>query len=278
MQRLDRLYEHFVPLNGNYREVLDRVHQHLLPRTYVEVGVCDGMTLTLALPGTVCIGIDPEPQVCYHLGRRTRVFSETSDDFFDNHDLDTLLGGVPLDMAFIDGMHHFEFALRDFINLERASSPSTTIFIHDCLPVDETTASRDRTTSVWSGDIWRLILILGRWRPDLEVSVIDRAPTGLGVVRGLDSGSTVLSDNYDSIVAEYMEVPYRVLDGSKDEQLNRVPGDWDTIQGLLPDQPFRRANIELLKAVRTVETARYARRLRSHLRRERSGGQMANAS
>ena len=33
-------------------------------------------------------------------------------------DVPALLGGRPLDMAFIDGMHRFEYALRDFINIE----------------------------------------------------------------------------------------------------------------------------------------------------------------
>ena len=31
------------------------------------------------------------------------------------------------DLAFIDGMHHFEFALRDFANLERHCAPGSTM-------------------------------------------------------------------------------------------------------------------------------------------------------
>ena len=57
-------------------------------------------------------------------------------------------------------MHHFEYALRDFMNLERFSNPASTILIHDCLPIDEITADRERSTTIWSGDIWRLILLL----------------------------------------------------------------------------------------------------------------------
>ena len=48
----------------------------------------------------------------------------TSDDFFASHDLAQVLGGRPVDLAYIDGMHQFEFALRDFMNLERYVGPA----------------------------------------------------------------------------------------------------------------------------------------------------------
>ncbi len=150
-------------------------------------------------------------------------------------------------------MHHFEFALRDFINLERASNPDTTILIHDCLPNDEQHAARERSTFRWAGDVWRLIMALRAHRPDLEVAVADSPPSGLGIVRGLDAGSTVLSDGYDKIVEEYLAMPYSALDdGHKAEHLNRVPGDWATVRALLPQQPFRSENLERLKAERAV--------------------------
>ena len=56
--------------------------------------------------------------------------------FFAQHDLRRLFGGLPLDLGFIDGMHRFEFALRDFINFKRASDSRTVLLVHDCLPVD----------------------------------------------------------------------------------------------------------------------------------------------
>ena len=182
-------------------------------------------------------------------GTRDADLAQTSDDFFAEHDLNDVLKGVPLDLAFIDGMHQFEFALRDFINLERASNPTTTILIHDTLPVDELTAERDRQSACWSGDIWRLILLLKDWRPDLQVAVVNSAPTGVGVVRGLDPSSTTLTDHYDEIVAHYLSVPYSDLEqGSKAEMLNQIPGTWDTVQPILPDRPFRHSNVQLLKA------------------------------
>ena len=196
LQLVDWVYEQRIPPWQPYFGLLDKIHQHLVPRTYAEIGVSLGRSLTLALPGTVSIGVDPAPNLQFPLRRGTRIFNQTSDDFFAQHDLRRLFGGLPLDLGFIDGMHRFEFALRDFINFERASSPGTVLLIHDCLPVDELSAARDQATTIWSGDVWRLILLLRERRPDLDISVIDIAPTGLGLVRRLDPHSTVLSGKF----------------------------------------------------------------------------------
>ena len=253
MKLIEWATERLYPSGGLYFDMLDRVHQHLLPRTYVEIGVNNGRSFALALPGTDCVGIDPEPQMTYPTPPGARVYATTSDEFFEKNDLAELFHGVPLDLAFIDGMHHFEFALRDFINIERASHQDTSVLIHDCLPVSEVSASRERSEYPWSGDVWRLILALRRWRPDLSVFVVDWAPTGVGVVRGLDPKSNVLADRYDEIVAEMMSVPYSSLDdGTMNEQLQRVPADWPTVRSLLPDRPFRQANLDLLMTRRTL--------------------------
>ena len=236
-----------------YYDAMDLIQQHLVPRTYVEIGVATGRTLTLALPGTRCVGIDPEPRLERPPRHGQQVFAQTSDEFFATHDLRDVLGGAPLDLAFIDGMHHFEFALRDFINLERASHPETTVLIHDCLPESEEGAARERTTVLWSGDVWRLIVLLRDRRPDLDVSVVDWPPTGLGVVRGLDRRSTALSDHYDEIVGHYLDMPYSALDdGTMAEQLHRVPGTWEALAAVLPGHPYRSGNVELLKARRAA--------------------------
>ncbi len=251
MQLVDRTYRYCTQPQQPYFELLDRIHQHLLPRTYVEIGISTGRSLTLALPGTVCVGVDPDPQVAFPLNGTTTVYPETSDGFFAEHQLEQVLGGVPLDLAFIDGMHNFEFALRDFMNLEQAAHPTTTILIHDCLPKNEVHAARDRQTEKWAGDIWRLVLLLRAWRPDLEVAVADSGPSGLGIVRALDPASNVLHDHYDEIVEHYLAIPYSALDdGTMREQLNCVPGDWPSLRSLLPPASFRQGNVDALKARR----------------------------
>lgn len=238
-----------------YFDLLDQTHQHLVPRTYVEIGVSTGQSLTMALPGTVSIGVDPKPRPAFPFNGQTRIVELTSDDFFAQHDLGKLLDGVPLDLAFIDGMHHFEYALRDFINLERASCSTTTILIHDCLPIDEDHAARERVSDRWAGDVWRLIVLLRQWRPDLDVAVADSAPSGVGVVRGLDASSTVLADHYDVIVDEFLNVGYDTIAGeARDETLNVIAGDWPTFRSRLPEQPFRTDNVDVLKIKRLLRS------------------------
>ena len=105
----------------DYFRILERVQGHLRPRTYVEIGVAEGSSIRLAGPGTRAIGVDPKPHLKFELGPNVSIFAETSDAFFARHDLRAELGGLPVDLAFIDGMHHFEFALRDFFNLERSA-------------------------------------------------------------------------------------------------------------------------------------------------------------
>lgn len=217
-----------------YLRLLHRIHRHVLPRTYVEVGVSTGRSLALAMPETIAVGVDPEPDVQVPLGPNARVMAMTSDDFFARHSPADIFGELPLDLAFIDGMHRFEFALRDFVNLERWATEQSVILVHDCYPIDEISAARERTTKYWSGDIWRLIVCLKACRPDLQVAVVDVPPTGLGVIRGLDPRSEKLHDHYDAIVEQYLAVPYGHVDaGGKAEVLNRVPNDWPAVRGVL---------------------------------------------
>src|SRR3977135_1709349 len=171
------------------REIISLFHSHFRPRTYLEIGVESGQSIALARRETRAIGIDPEPKITERLAPGTSICATTSDEYFAAHDVRAEFGGLPIDLAFIDGMHQFEFALRDLINIERHCTSRSTVLIHDCYPLSRHTAERERRTSFWSGDIWRLILLLRKYRPDLRVKVIGTAPTGLGVVRGLDPGS-----------------------------------------------------------------------------------------
>jgi hypothetical protein len=212
---------------------MERIHGHLRPRTYVEIGVQKGRSFMLAGPGTKAVGIDPAPR----LGSNSdgaRVFPLASDEFFREHDLRDVLSGSSVDLAFIDGMHLFEFALRDFINLERYCTRESVVLVHDCNPPAAFMATRERQTAVWSGDVWKLVVALREARPDLGVSVVDVSPSGLGVVTGLDPASTVLSDRYQQLHDELIGLEYAWLDPGRDQKLNLVGGDWETVRGLLP--------------------------------------------
>lgn len=218
---------------ATYLELLSMIHSHLHPRTYVEIGVSTGLSIALVQPYTRAIGIDPEPKVTAPLGPNISIHRTTSDDYFATHDVPADLGHQPIDLAFIDGMHQFEFALRDFINIEKHCSPQSTILIHDCYPLTRPSAERERRTLFWTGDIWRLVLILRKYRPELSVNVVAAFPSGLGVVRRLDPGSTVLAARMRDIVDEHLALDYSVLDADKARMLALYPNDWEKIKTLL---------------------------------------------
>jgi hypothetical protein len=219
----------------DYLEVLRRIHAALQPRTYVEIGVAVGDSIRLAAPATRAIGVDPSPQISNPLPTNVRIIAATSDEFFAGAGARDALSGTPIDLAFIDGMHHFEFALRDFINIERLSASASTVLIHDCYPLNRLTAERERQTDFWSGDVWRLVVALRRHRPDLKVHTIATPPTGLAVVRGLDQDSNILAERYEAIVAEMLATDFSVLERSKAEMVNRCPNEWEHIAALLTD-------------------------------------------
>jgi len=217
---------------GNYYELLKRLHVLLKPTTYVEIGIRDGESFELARAAACAIGVDPNPQLRYTLWPRAKVFSMTSDAFFASHDLRKELDGNPVELAFIDGMHLFEFALRDFINLERHACKTSTILVHDCYPIDGITSSRERTTATWSGDVWKLIVCLKKYRPDLELTTVDVRPTGLGIIRNLDPHSRVLLSSLEKICEEFIPLDFEWIAQDKAGHLNRLDNDWNQIRQL----------------------------------------------
>jgi len=215
----------------HYYEVLSWIHADRRPAAYVEIGVQQGLSLAQALPETNCIAIDPEPRVDYEFPA-TRIYPLTSDEFFARHDLTGLLDG-PVDLAFIDGLHLFEQVLTDFANLERHSGPKTVILLHDCLPLNEETAGRERTTDFYSGDVWKATLALRRRRPDLEMAMVPTLPTGLCMVRGLDPENRVLEEGLPEIVAEYRDLDLDYYTAHRGDLPPEVPNQQPSVRAWL---------------------------------------------
>ena len=228
----DLLAEIFVH-GDDYITVLDHIHRHVRPRTYLEIGVETGRSLRLVAPYTRAIGIDPKPVLEGPPPPNAALFRMTSDEFFARHDVRAELGGLPIDLAYIDGMHLFEYALRDFINIERYCDAGSTIVFDDCLPRDRLTAQRERILTFWTGDVWKVVLVLRKYRPDLSIHTIAAPPTGVCVVRNLDPRSTVLPERLDKIVEEFMSLDYSAIASDRASKLNLVANDWETIRPLL---------------------------------------------
>jgi hypothetical protein len=157
-------------------------------------------------------------------------------------------------LSFIDGMHKFEFALRDFANLERNSAPGSTILIHDCNPPTRESATPKQETFLWAGDVWKLIICLGKERPDLDISVVDVAPTGLAIIRSLDPSSTVLFDRQQQIIETYRGLDFSEFEQARETGINLVPNEWDQVRRLLPATPMRSDDPARLRRIRAART------------------------
>jgi tetratricopeptide (TPR) repeat protein len=216
-----------------YYTWLDRLYTSLAPESVIEIGVAEGASLACVRPPALAIGVDPTPKVLVPLKTQTHIFAETSDEFFARRRPDALLAGRPLGVGFIDGLHLYEQALKDFINLERYCGPRSVILLHDTVPLDESTQSRARDTQFHTGDVWKVVLCLQHYRPDLDVFTIPTPWTGLTVVAGLDSESRILSDRYDEAVRRFIDTPFSDIQDRLDDALNIVSNDWNAVEARL---------------------------------------------
>jgi hypothetical protein len=169
---------------------------------YLEIGVRDGKTIT-EVKAKHKVGVDP----AYHLKRNLalkgvlglndfKLFKQTSDEFFKNEAKKTFPDGI--DLVFIDGLHNYDQSLRDVINSLEFLNPNGFMVLHDCNPKGAAQAypiknSYDEVIEVlqsggiegwtgeWNGDVWKTIVHLRAFHPELNVRTID-ADQGLGVI------------------------------------------------------------------------------------------------
>jgi len=197
------------PLTGiHYVEFLWRLHRQRQVGHYLEIGTQRGVSLGCAAGRA--IAIDPHfllDKAVWTARLGIHLFEMTSDDFFAAHDPHSVLGG-PIDLAFIDGMHLSEFVLRDFINVEQYCTGQSLIVLHDSLPQNFEMTERQRRplqradkglAAAWTGDVWRVLPLLQRERPDLYIQVIDCPPTGLVLIGNLDPASQTLRQRQDQL-------------------------------------------------------------------------------
>jgi cephalosporin hydroxylase len=184
---------------SDFRTALSLAHSILKPRFYLEIGCRRGSNLALAKCQS--LAIDPDFEITSELAFPTRIFKETSDDFFNRPNPGDLLGSR-IDLAFIDGAHRVEFALRDFINLEKHGSKNLVILIHNVLPQDIAGTTRRQEGQSWTGDVYRLVPILREYRPDLVVQVFDIGQKGLAVVSSFAPANDALRSAYPQIDAQ----------------------------------------------------------------------------
>ncbi len=194
----------------NYRKFLGRIHLAFNPKNYLEIGFRKGASLALSQAPTVAV--DPNPMLpadFLDTHPHVQTVIKTSDDFFADCDVKELMGGA-VDFAFLDGLHHAEALLRDFANTERVAAPDSVFVLHDCIPTDLGMTRRNprdafehaRNGIEWAGDVWKIIPILRKYRPNLKMCFLDAPPTGLVLVTDLDPSSTVIFDRFNEFAEE----------------------------------------------------------------------------
>ena len=195
-------------LGKSYIRFLDELHARNLFDWYMEIGCRSGRTFGPVRGKT--IAVDPYYRVETNvIGAKPalHILQQTSDDFFASGFLKAMK--IKLSFSFLDGMHLFEYLLRDFIGTEAHSRETGVIALHDCYPYHQEMTTRDLANlpkGAWAGDVWKLLPILRTSRPDLKITVLDCKPTGLVLISNLKPGDQTLKKNYDKIIEEYRDL------------------------------------------------------------------------
>lgn len=208
-------------------EFLAALHDLLRPRTYLEVGVQYGTSLNLAVHSQAAWGIDPNPLI--EPTDNQILARVTSDEYFAIRNQIAVgdpRADAPIDLAFIDGMHLFEYALRDFQNIERYCHPRTVVVFDDVLPRNQWEARRlaptDPVLGDWTGDVWKTAIVLEAHRSQLRYRWVDTQPTGICTVTCFPGAYTPWSLAQD-VVEQWSAidiVPDHILEraGARDPQ------------------------------------------------------------
>ncbi len=198
--------------NGlHYLDCIEALAKAMGAERYLEIGTSTGASL--ARIECASIAIDPEFKIkipVTGMKPACHLYQMTSDNYFERHDPKPVLGGT-IDLAFLDGMHRYEFLLKDFMNTEKHCAKNSIILLHDCLPPTFEMTNREGAPGrfnkaykhYWTGDVWKVVAILKAWRSDLKMFLLDCPPTGLVAISNLDPGSEILAQNYLQIVSDY---------------------------------------------------------------------------
>jgi hypothetical protein len=80
--------------------------------------------------------------------------------------------------------------------------------LHDAVPINFEMSERDHQPdrrrdkiykTYWTGDVWRVLPVLARERPDLRIQILDCPPTGLVLVSNLNPRDAVLPARLDGL-------------------------------------------------------------------------------
>lgn len=168
------------PLNHSARRI-NRLAQIMGARRYLEIGVHAGATFhAVQIPYRVAV----DPKFAFDTAKYARPGTQfhtmTSDAYFSGLSLEERF-----DIVFIDGLHTFEQALRDFHNAIVHGHPGSIWILDDTVPLDAYSAHKNQKEAVtmrrqerrqenaaWHGDVYKLVFALHDFFPAFEYCTI----------------------------------------------------------------------------------------------------------
>jgi hypothetical protein len=200
-------------------------------KNYLEIGVFNGHVF-FRVKSNFKIAVDPEFafDALRKIGKCfvnpynlfNKYFSKTSDVFFAQ-DAPQLFVQKKVEISLVDGMHEYEFALRDVENILKYLSDDGVIIMHDCNPqTKEEAGTYEQWKSIgktgqWNGDVWKTILHLRSFRKDIDVFVLD-CDQGLGIVTKRKP-----ENNLDLSLEQIKSFTYQDFDANRKQWINLKP-------------------------------------------------------
>lgn len=131
-----------------------------------------------------------------------------------------------MEIALIDGMHEYIYALRDVENTLNYLTKNGIIVLHDCNPQKKEDAvsfeewKARNFKGTWNGDVWRTILNLQSLRDDLNVFTLD-CDHGLGIIT---RGKAKNKLNYS--LQQIEQFSFEDFDANRESWINLKPADY----------------------------------------------------
>lgn len=175
---------------------------------------------SMSLSRVPSIGIDPTFAISAEVIADVHMARITSDEFFARRDPTARLPIRVIDLAFIDGMHLAEYALRDYLAIERFTEPTSVVVFDDMLPRNIDEAARHRHTGPWTGDVYKAAEALRDLCPELIVLEVDTSPGGSVVVLVPNGERKGVLPGYDdwlerAVTPDPQDVPVEILSRSR---------------------------------------------------------------
>jgi len=156
----------------NHSNFIAELVKQINCKTYLELGIYDGITLSLVQPFVPrIISVDTKDVRKWRIGE---FHLETTDSFFEHFD-------EKVDVIFIDADHSFESVKKDFVNSIRLLNEFGMIILHDTDPISEMYIDPG-----YCGDSYKMDKWLRENYTDLDVMTLPLTQAGLTIIKRKD--------------------------------------------------------------------------------------------